>query len=1386
MAAFKTVDLQFYIEDDWISADIDQSQSFAFNLQATDLQNPTTTKVPYSVAIKLPKTQHNDHIFDLLGKYDHHILTFNPIKRVEFRLIVNGNVYQDGYMKLEKVSLTQYEVRLFGGLGDFFYTMSEVGDERDMRLKSLDFGTMFNHTINRNFIRNCWNGSGLTATYYDYSRKETVRNYEIMSYAMTYQGKYDNFDSDSIMQADGETIEATWEPVRGKTYSSPDLNEHRRTQTDFWGEFRSYYQKPMVRVNTIYNKIIETMTKEGWQIKLDETFFNQYNPYWEDLWMICPQYDTTSSNASNDYALTEQRSPVWNFNGSGSGSVDLSFPSDIGLQAGEGKFHITGKIDFQIYAIRHGSSLKYLQQKRGALTITPVLLINGQRITKTGENNQNNVWLSQNGGGTSFSATSANTGGKRPQDMNGGPNYYYDYTPGGTESNSKSTSGSTYQFTFAATVDTTNLGANPTFKIRFEVSGDTWWRRYKHGDKNRNMAAQLVFKNTSTVNVASEKGAGLRSEAGVTFSDIITSETTAFDFFISYGKMFGFYYVKDVASKTISVLTRNSFFALQQKVDWTDKIDYSKEHSIEPVPFDYKVGVFKWDPLGTKYEDDYLSKTSKEYGSARFNTLYEFSNDEKDYLDGNIFGNCVIATDYSQYYLGRDGVIYKDNKVLPYLMDNASEKVDINFVLVFKGTPVSLSKNFIITDDSDAMLSSGYCWQGDRARTVYSNKAPNLTRVATKSTEQYSLNFGRPSIAYNELESELAWGNTTDGYETLYARFWRRWLRDRFSQENKFLTCYVALSVSDIASDLFRKFIYIQNTIWVLDKIHQFNPLSKAPTKVTLVKVQETDAYVAQSYIAGNLILIYNGNTIYDASGGEDGSTPSANPVIIRTNENRQTITLAVNSSLSWRIGEVAEAVTVTPVSGGSGITTLRITIPENDTGGPVNNNIPIIWGNTTTIVQIIQVSKWSVDSSTNAGTATANGATGTIQVNDSDSVVFSTTADSSWIFGYWMINGERYTTKDVTLTITDNTTANAVWFNASEYVKMTTNDTHTRVTGVDRYDDYWLLREGASYDFVNTEENLSGYLFDSDDTFTDPASPTSRTIARTDTTLQVFYDTLLAHISATNLSDSAFDLSQVVISSPTGAIPSPTGSVPSGGTYAGRYSYPTTEYGDYVFDTAQQPGIYVTIAPEVIDYQPRVGITTVKLLIETLKWGQNNMAASGSGETITNRLYLPNGFSFEIDSDVDGIAFIPASGTDTQDISIVVPENDASAERTITVTASIYDGETFIREETFTITQAARPAPELELDPPQKEVAGDAAQTYEVELKSNAAWEIVVPADFDAYADVSPLTGTGDATITVTVSQNDTSSERIGYFDAKTTTGTDGVEKRHTVTQTA
>ena len=46
MAAFKTVDLQFYIDGDWTSADIDRSQSFAFNLQATDLQNPTTTKVP--------------------------------------------------------------------------------------------------------------------------------------------------------------------------------------------------------------------------------------------------------------------------------------------------------------------------------------------------------------------------------------------------------------------------------------------------------------------------------------------------------------------------------------------------------------------------------------------------------------------------------------------------------------------------------------------------------------------------------------------------------------------------------------------------------------------------------------------------------------------------------------------------------------------------------------------------------------------------------------------------------------------------------------------------------------------------------------------------------------------------------------------------------------------------------------------------------------------------------------------------------------------------------------------------------------------------------------------------------------------------------------------
>lgn len=77
------------------------------------------------------------------------------------------------------------------------------------------------------------------------------------------------------------------------------------------------------------------------------------------------------------------------------------------------------------------------------------------------------------------------------------------------------------------------------------------------------------------------------SNAPITKEMLLKTEASPADYLLSYAKMFGLYFVKDVDSKTITIYNRNSFFQNEVE-DWTDKIDYSKDMTITPLLFDKK------------------------------------------------------------------------------------------------------------------------------------------------------------------------------------------------------------------------------------------------------------------------------------------------------------------------------------------------------------------------------------------------------------------------------------------------------------------------------------------------------------------------------------------------------------------------------------------------------------------------------------------------------------------------------------------------------------------------------------------------------------------------------------------------------------------------------
>lgn len=185
-------------------ADIDSTTSFPLTFKGENLTNPTAVEFSFSKTVSLPATDRNSAIFEHIWRLDHKVMNFDPSKRVPFELLWNGGIIESGYIKLNSIEYSDfypnsYSITMYGGLGSFFYSLSE----KNLEDLEFDAGT-FNHTINREAVVNSW-----TNDYY--------------KYMLSYSGTYNNFETNNI---DGITTYQGYRDVKPTYYGFLAVGEH--------------------------------------------------------------------------------------------------------------------------------------------------------------------------------------------------------------------------------------------------------------------------------------------------------------------------------------------------------------------------------------------------------------------------------------------------------------------------------------------------------------------------------------------------------------------------------------------------------------------------------------------------------------------------------------------------------------------------------------------------------------------------------------------------------------------------------------------------------------------------------------------------------------------------------------------------------------------------------------------------------------------------------------------------------------------------------------------------------------------------------------------------------------------------------------------------------
>lgn len=887
-------DIRLYIGGMLI--DLSNDQLIQFNYTMEDLSNPTIVKNSYSQQVSIPGTDNNNRVFGSMFRLDR--LTaqgggmgaeYNPMNKIPFEIFADSELLESGYAKLDNISRygdrVTYAVSLFGGLGEFFYSLAYDENGNKKTLASLNYingnANELSFTINRNTVRDAW--ASLTTT----PRRP---KWGVINFMPAYNGiPTGTFSADKAIINPANIGLATSIRKDNKTYTTNNgysLVNLSKSYTE-WEvkDLRSYLQRPVLRMKSFLNAITNPATNGGFSVSLDSDFFKEDNPYYNDTWLTLPILNSINLNqVSGEFNLTlndtfdnDTHLIFGNSQQSAGGTVEasatLNFSAEIDTEVASARALYLGKVvDGVVYRNAILVQMVGYDENYEAVCGSPVISLQS----------------SVTGADVQYYSTEflANAVGYTP-DFNGeyGDSYigtFYAQTNGQAAWN-----GTTINLSMEGNnvrliqLRVTPVNMSGDAMRLYDTAGDTY-EVYRYGVASQNATASYEsFINT-------------RSGAMITKAELLNTEKTPADYLLGYCKMFGLAFVYDKFNKRVQITTRNNLYN-DAVVDISRRIDYGKAISITPFLFDNKWYDFKLANNSSEFAKYYTNTRNKTYGAQRVNTGYNFNASTKDVLSGNAINGGVEVRERGKYFNNVTENNYPipsvfldaDNKytlydafggttdeVIPTPTNNATityydemyksydgfNKMQFHdtdnkayeerdTLVFFKGfSDLDADSRFTLTDDAWQMnlLNDGVpCWY---LNAWQDDDAYRITRLPM---------FGRYLYDGNEVVTSLDMGVpeeidipdiTYDNQATIYAKGWQGYISDRYDKDTRVVTAYVNFSGVQVTEKLLRQFYYFEGSIWALNKIINYTLTSDALVQCEFVRVMDKTNYFSQNY----------------------------------------------------------------------------------------------------------------------------------------------------------------------------------------------------------------------------------------------------------------------------------------------------------------------------------------------------------------------------------------------------------------------------------------------------------------------------------------------------------------------------------------------------------
>ena len=822
---------------------------FAITKQFEDTTNPTDIINDWSKTVSIPFSHNNDALFGHIYNPNRAVvggsgaigIYFNPLRKLDFRLEWDNIILMMGYAKLNEIKQVNgkgtYEITLFGQLGKVFQEMQKITfDTTTTNTAYLINGSQYvNETMSKNLVHSSWTSTGQTT---DVLKVRTDSGYsvtDIIGFApnnsFSNEFKYDSYQNSS---------------TNPSVLKFADVLNNNGFQRDTGidagvvipngllpreiGEYRSYYQLPYIYWNKLF-KIFQAKAESitGYKFNLDSTWFNTSNPYWYNLVYMLKQNDIKKTETyNNTYSGINELATLgyWPWINGPTYPVPPLYSTDYSLAYAEPNLKMYGSKSEQKTILDSDNVTYYFNgndRLNFNITLNPMLLATHSGQTIASDN--------------SLIITIKATGSNGHVESRSRTIYASEVSVSGIEIT-------------IPTIDAYFLCEKSVFGNWVKFTSNCRWTNSTYpltdlniNDSNKDIRLLGAGNKPNTIKITIKGSNWGRSGGVFTLNDLWNNDYNLFEQILNYCKMYRIGVFVDNVDKIIYFKPYTQYFSGYTVMDWTDKVDKSRDFTIKPITFENKYVLFNYKDLNTKLGKEYKDRYGVNYGDYRLITDYNF-NTETTTLFKNITASMVATdnvltwTNLLQYHT----IAYSfPSEIMVNNTDKDKKQVDLFGAFYFHNglatfsTEASLHMgNVIISDDTPYMESNS---------TYMYNQASNTQAINVSTYPKLDIVRGDNMCVFNIPKENYTYLNNYSGKKSIYTNFWESYVNEKYNIQNKQITCYMNIKPTDYVNFDFNKLIRVENQLCLLNKIYDYDVTNNGTTKVELITIYNLDGY---------------------------------------------------------------------------------------------------------------------------------------------------------------------------------------------------------------------------------------------------------------------------------------------------------------------------------------------------------------------------------------------------------------------------------------------------------------------------------------------------------------------------------------------------------------